>query len=223
MVDTAQSRVVGETKGYKTAYDPLSNELIIRPFHSKGGSYHPLGDNWHAPLPTEDEDGETCFRGEPREFFIEFMAFAETMTGERYTPSAGTDGVRFLVWARAMDFVLEQFPALLRVQGGEKKKVQGVTLGGVHEVFDKLEEKFAGVEFLRVEKGEGEGEEDELDEEVSALKGFVGECEWGMRCAAVAVRGKGKEGERKAEEAARMWGRIEEAIRGFEAVAKGEK
>ncbi|KAL8716045.1 MAG: hypothetical protein Q9225_006268 [Loekoesia sp. 1 TL-2023] len=214
IVDTAQSTVVGESIGYKTAYDPLSQELITRPFHSKEGS-HLLGDNWFAEIP---DDG-ISFRGTLVEFCAKFMDFMNGVNEDELPPSEA-EGFKYLVWARTIDWMIEQYRALSKA---DPSLGRGMTIEEFENQLNALEKRFQHVKFpIKEKKGQEKYEkQDELDYEFRGLKDAIEEREFELRCAAAAVKDKGKE--RKAEEAARMWERVGEAIRDFETVMREEE
>ena len=215
IVDTAQSTVVGTSEGYKIAFDPLTKELIIRPFLSNEQT-HLLGDNWFADIPA---DG-ISFRGTARDFVTKSMEFVNEVKAEGYTLSEA-DGFKGLVWAPAMNWILDQSPKLVKEEGDTT--IEGLTRKDFDKGVFAVEKKLRDLKFPTKEKvGQEKYEEkDALNYEVHRLKDEIMVSEVFLRDAAVDAKGEGKE--KKALEAARMWDRIMEAIKDFEAVAEEEE
>ncbi|KAI4174708.1 MAG: hypothetical protein LQ343_002079 [Gyalolechia ehrenbergii] len=213
IVDTAQSTTVGASQGYRTAYDPLSKELTTIPFTSDEQT-HPLGDKWFADLP---EDG-ISFRGTYQEFVTKFLEFMKDINEDR-VQSSEKEGFKFLVWAATMDWLVGQWYCFFN----ESNKVfNNGDLGWeeAYEEFLKLQRRFSEVKFPNKERKiqEKYEKDDVLDIEFLDFKDTVEKLEGYMRDAAVEVKGEGKE--KKAREAARMWDRIEEAMRDYEKVVE---
>lgn len=217
IIDTAQSATIGVSRGYRTAYDPITKELITRPFTSDEQT-HPLGDSWYADLP---EDG-ISFRGSYQDFVTKFLTFMKDVNEDRIQPGE-QEGFKFLVWASTMDFIAGQSYCFVddhdALFTNEDLKLKGWDES--YKEFLKMEMRFRKVQFPNVERKEQEKYQgdDLLDLGVISFKDRVGELEDYMRVAAVDVKGKGKEG--KAEEAAKLWDRVAEAIAEYEKAVEG--
>ncbi|KAL8824619.1 MAG: hypothetical protein Q9170_008098 [Blastenia crenularia] len=215
VVNTAQSTVIGEGQGYKTAFNPLNRGVIIRPFVSNEKT-HLLGDNWHADLP---DDG-ISYKGTTEDFVAKCVGFVDQVNAEGYTPSEA-DGFKFLVWANAMDWILEQSPAV--VKDKDETTIEGLPWKRFDKGYGTLEEKFGDLKFPMKVKVEQEkyAKEDNLDYEFFGLKNVIEMQEPRLRDAAVELKENGKM--RKAQAAAEMWDAVAKAIKDFEAVVEEEK
>ncbi|KAL8938774.1 MAG: hypothetical protein Q9216_003720, partial [Gyalolechia sp. 2 TL-2023] len=186
IIDTAQSTTIGASQGYRIAYDPLSKELIIRPYTSDEQT-HPLGDSWYADLPVDDG---ICFRGPHKDFVARFLAFMKDINEDR-VQAAEAEGFKFLVWAAAMEWLVGQWYCFF--DESEQMFQQHDDDGGLawedaYKAFRQLEKKFSTVKFplpkARKVQERYKGD-DVLDIEVLDFKERVEELEGFLREAAV--------------------------------------
>ncbi len=212
VVDTAQTTTIGESRGYVTGYDVLANKLIIKPFHSND-ERHFLADKWSPDdLPT---DG-ISFSGTPAEFIKDFHNFATNTPSSEKGDTLNAQGPKFLVWTDVAAWLHQDRPFIFDAALKDPHLDGSITPAAFTDAFKSLRKTFKDVPFP-IQKKEAEGEEkvkDELDLEVGHFKGMVEAAEWHLREAAVEAKERGKGG--KAEGAARMYGKVVEALREFE-------
>ncbi|KAL8924081.1 MAG: hypothetical protein Q9208_004218 [Pyrenodesmia sp. 3 TL-2023] len=217
VVDTAQTTLVGESRGYVTGYDVLANKLIIKPF-SSNDKRHFLADKWSIDdLPV---DG-ISFAGTPAEFIKGFDQFATDVTSCEKGDALNAQGFKFLVWSDVATWLHNDRPFVFDAAVTEPQ-LDGITRAGFREKFKTLRKTFKDVPFPIAEK-EVKGEDkmkDDLDRGVEYLREMVEGMEWNLRDAAMKAKERGKAG--KAEAVAVMYEKVVQTIREFEIQAKME-
>ncbi|KAI4181263.1 MAG: hypothetical protein LQ346_006830 [Caloplaca aetnensis] len=215
VVDTAQTTTIGESRGYLTGYDVLANKLIIKPFFSND-ERHFLADTWSTDdLPT---DG-ISFSGTPADFIKSFHHFATSIPSYEKGDTLNAQGFKFLVWGDVAAWLHQECPFLFNAAIKDPHLEGTITRGTYGDAFKTLRKTFKDVPFP-IQKKEAKGEDlltDELDFQVGNFKDMVDAVEWHLRGAAVGAKEEGKA--EKAEAAARMYGKVVEAVKEFEVEA----
>ena len=77
LIDSVQTPIRGEKKGWTVGYDIIKDVLICKPFSSSEGK-HPLGDSWYVDVA---EDG-VSFSWSPKAFVEEFLKLGDTLNAK---------------------------------------------------------------------------------------------------------------------------------------------
>ena len=197
VIDTAQTTVVGETKGYTTAFDVLENRLIIKPFFSKEG-HHPLGDRWlddHA-------DDSISFIGTPTEFVAQYLDYAK-ITDAKDAPTED-DGFKIFIWNEVADWITTEFDALSQINEITEEQKDEIS-----KLFENLSTKLEKIIFPKKEKTKPEPK-DRLDRGMEVLLDGLETMQFNLRRAAVKAKKDGKE--QKAEKAAEVYEKVKESL-----------
>lgn len=181
MLDSCQSSTAGETHGWVSGYDFLTNVLVIKPFVSRP-DHHPLGDPWLArPVPN---DG-VSFRGSPQE-----LVTLVTDDDHGFGPTASpAHPFSRLVRMEAASWVLEYAKAL-PIDTGSVEALASV----YEEREDKTCDMYEATAFPNQRK-EAPADHDEVKVLWEASLAGLESAEVEFRRAAVGARERGREGE----------------------------